>query len=529
MPELVDTLRLSRGGRFSASAQEFTAIDFETTGLNPGHLIEIAAVRVRADGTVLGELSTLINPGRGIDPGPTHIHRITRQQLDQAPSLGEVLGDFFDLCRGSVVVAHNLPFEKRFLTEELIRLGVRIPELPGVCTLSASRLAFRLPNYRLATVAAAIGITEYAAHTALADAQVCARLVSSLVMTHRLGLDRQPSFPELPRFHHATRLAPRADALPAVAPGWMAQLADRIPTAAVASAVDVVDVVDAVEDAYLEMLTDALADQYISAAEGRALAALAADAGLSDDRVRRIHQGFVEAMRTVAEADGIVTAEEERDLRQVATALGVPHVLDDLRRTAVATRPAAVRVLVLGAAAEADDLRAEVLAAGIQLAKKLTASVTHVATGSDIPSHEPRLDRARELGATVLDLSEARSALGLSSIPPQRTDEPTLVISAVERKDQPMFVPPPTQKVLAGRAAFSGGSTRFWAGRGLMGIGLLLMTTTVLALFGGSPLGAGIFLGVLGVGILLAGWHLTDLNSRVTDPELSVGSATMRS
>lgn len=513
MHELVDTLRLSHGGRISAGTQEFTAIDFETTGLNPGHLVEIAVVRVRADGTVLGELSTLINPGRGISPGPTHIHRISREQLDQAPSLGEVLGDFFDLCRGSIVVAHNLPFEQRFLTEELLRLGVPLPVLPGVCTLSASRQAFRLPNYRLGTVAAAIGITEYAAHTALADAQVCARLVSSLVMTHRLGLDRPPSFPELPRFRHAARLAPRADALPAVAPGWLAQLADRIPTSALAAAVD------AVEDAYLEMLTDALADQHISEAEGRALAVLATDAGLSDERVRTIHEGFVQAMRTVAEADGIVTAEEERDLRQVATALAVPHVLDELQRTAAATKPVAVRVLVLGAAAEADELRAEVLAAGIQLAKKLTASVTHVVVGGDVPSHEPRVGRARELGATMVALTEARQVLGLSSAPPQLADEPTLVIPVVVRpaaRNAPVFptavVTPPAQGVPAARTASSGRPARLWAGRALVAVGLILMASTVLALFGGSPFGAGLFLGAVGVGVLLAGWHLTELS-----------------
>jgi DNA polymerase-3 subunit epsilon len=510
MPELVESLRLLRGGHVSAGGQEFTAVDFETTGLNPGHLIEIAAVRVRADGTVLGELSTLINPGRGISPGPTHIHRITREQLDQAPSLGEVLGDFFDLCRGSILVAHNLPFEKRFLTEELARLGVRISALPGVCTLSASRQAFRLPNYRLATVAAAIGITEYAAHTALADAQVCARLVSSLVMTHKLGFDRQPAFPELPRFRHAARLAPRADALPAVAPGWMAQLAERIPTSAVAAAVD------AVEEAYLEMLTDALADQHISEAEGRALAELAADAGLSDERVRGIHEGFVGAMRTVAEADGIVTSEEERDLQQVATALAVPHILGGLQRTAESTKPAAMRVLVLGAAAEADDLRAEVLATGIQLAKKLTASVTHVVTGADVPAHEPRLGRARELGAAVVELSEARHVLGL-----RRADESTLVLQAVTPPAVPeprpvvpvAAAPPPTPPVPVGTGAFSSGPAGFWAGRGVMGIGLILMASTILALFGGGPFGAGLFLGILGVGILLGGWYLTDLNS----------------
>jgi DNA polymerase-3 subunit epsilon len=507
MPELVDTLRLSRDGRFSAKVTEYTAIDFETTGLHPGHIVEIAAVRIRADGTVLGELSTLVNPGPGIDPGPTHIHRITRRQLDEAPSLGDVLGEFLDLCRESVVVAHNLPFEKRFLAEELVRLGVRMPALPGVCTLSSSRIALRLPNYRLATVASAIGIDEYAAHTALADAQVCARLVSSLVMTHGLTFERQPRHPELPSFGRGRQLLPRAGALP-VESGWMAQLVDRIPTAAVA-------VAEApVEDAYLEMLTDALADQHISADESRALVGLAAEAGLSEEDVLRIHKGFVSAMRTVAEADGIITTDEERDLRQVAAALGVPELLEDLRPAKAISLSSTRRVLVLGRTAEADELRAKVLDAGIQLAKKLTASVSHVVVGDDIPATEPRLARAREFGAEVLEFSAAQEVLGLAFDAPASpsVEETTVVIPMTLPAPPPLpkvVLTPSSQFRVAPVEEAPAKSGALWVGRGLMGLGLLLMLITVLALFGGSGFGAGLVLAVLGVGALVGGWYLT--------------------
>jgi DNA polymerase-3 subunit epsilon len=510
MPELVDMLRLSRHGRFSAKAAEYTAIDFETTGLHPGHIVEIAAVRIRANGTVLGELSTLVNPGRGIGPGPTHIHQITREQLDDAPSLGDVLGEFVDLCRGSVVVAHNLPFEKRFLAEELTRLGVRMPALPGVCTLSSSRHALRLPNYRLATVAGAIGIDEYAAHTALADAQVCAHLVSSLVMTHGLTFERQPRFLELPTFGRGPRTAPREEALPAAPTGWMAQLVDRLPTAAVVAAEE------AVEDAYLEMLTDALADQHISAGESRALVALAADAGLSEEDVLRVHKGFVSAMRTVAEADGIVTAAEERDLRQVADALGVPEMLADLRLTDALSSPVARRVLVLGRTAEADELRAEVLAAGIQLAKKLTASVSHLAVGRDISTAEPRRARARELGAEVLDFPAARAVLGLvPETAPATAEEQTIVIpmAVPEPVPLPVVVLTPSSQFRIPPPAPTVNPAGLRAGRVLMGLGLLIMLGTVIALFGGSGVGAGVVLAVVGVGTLVGGWYLTSRRS----------------
>lgn len=46
-----------------------------------------------------------------------------------------------------------------------------------------------------------------------------------------------------------------------------------------------------------------------------------------------------------------------------------------------------------------------------------------------------------------------------------------------------------------------------------MAVGLLLMFLTVMALFGGAPVGAGLFLGLLGIGALLGGWLLSDRNS----------------
>jgi DNA polymerase-3 subunit epsilon len=476
MSELFDTLTLSREGRVSAASLEFTAIDFKTSALYPGHIIELAAVRMTADGTVLGELSTLVNPGSGVDPGPTHVHQITRGQLDSAPPFDEILGRFVELCRDSVVVAHNLPFEQRFLTAELARIARRMPAVPGVCALAAVKLALKLPNYRLATVAGAFGIADFPAHLALADARVCAQIVSALVTAHGFGLTAQPRFHKLPRLRSTGRPAPRPDTRPVGNTGWIAGLADRMPSQGVG----------ALEDAYLEMLSEALADRHISEHESHALAMLAANAGMSRDEVRRVHKGFVAALRAVAETDGIVTVDEESDIRRVADALGVPEVVHDLHATNAPTRPANARVLVLGASADADELRADVLASGTQLAKKLTASVTHLVTDHTVPGNEPRLTRAHELDIPTLDIPAARSAFGFDPTP---VHEPATALPA---------------------RAESARDTRFWVSRVFMGLGLLLMFIAVAALFGGSGFGAGLVTAILGVGSLLGGWYRSE-------------------
>jgi DNA polymerase-3 subunit epsilon len=465
------TLRLARDGRFPATSAEFTAFDFRTTGLRPGHVVELAAVRTRADGTVLAELATLVNPGWQVEPGPASIHRVNRRDLDSAPAFGEVLGDLLDLCRGSVLVAHNLPFALEFLAAELARSTVRLPQLPAVGTLDAARQALRLPNSQLATVAGALGIGDFPGHLALANARTVASVVSSLVTTHGLAFTNTPRYPQLPRFAPGGRALTRPDEDPPERT-WLADLVERVR---------ITDGGDPLHEAYRELLTAAISDLSVSPDEARDLASLATAAGIA---VRRTHLDFVTAMREVAEDDGVITEAEARDLTRVATALGVPEAARDLRPTARLQTPA--RVLVLGETQEADALRAAVLAAGIQLAKNLTPSVSHLAIADDTPRNDPRLGRARERGIVVLDVPTAWTVLGLLA------PEPPAPLQAPVARPQAL----PTRQV--------------WAARALMAAGLLLMLFSIIALFGGAPFAGALVLALFGVSALGAGWYLSE-------------------
>jgi DNA polymerase-3 subunit epsilon len=456
---VIESLPLLGAGGYPAQGIDFTALEIRTTGLRPGRVIELAAVRVRADGVVAGELTTLVDPGPGVPPGPVVLHGVTREELDGAPSFGAVLGPLLNLCRGSVVAAHDLPFLTAFLGNEVARLGARVPVLPGVDVLVAARSAVRLPNFRLATVAGAFGVPR-PGRSALSGARTVARLATGLFGRHGFTFATPPVLPALPTFA-AGPLRPRDD-VPAAEPGWMAEAVDRV----------------AGEDAYLDLLARVVADQHLSPPEVAALAALAAEAGWDESRVRSTHERFVAAVRAVAEADGVVTAAEARELRQVATALGV-----DLGGFGPTDGPKPTRVLVLGTTAAADRLRARVLEEGVQLAKKLTGSVTHLVTDATVPANEPRPARATELGAVVLGVREAPVALGFEAPP------------AAAR---PVVAAP--GKLVGGRI--------------LMGAGLLLMFFVVIAMFGGTPLAAGIFFAAFGVGALLGGWWIAEPVSR---------------
>ncbi|MCR6486328.1 3'-5' exonuclease [Amycolatopsis sp. OK19-0408] len=459
---MIESLPLLGAGGHSTAGVDFTALEIRTTGLRPGHVVELAAVRVRADGFVVGELSTLVDPGPGIPPGPAVVHGITREDLDGAPAFGAALGSLLNLCRGSVVVTHDLPLVDAFLRHEVTRIGARVPVLPGVGTLAAARAALPLPNYRLATVAHAFGIAARPGPSALSGARTVAQLAVGLLGRHGFTFAVPPVPPALPQFAVGP-VRPRPEE-PLDEPGWMAEALERV-------------VAGQGGDAYLDLLAGVVADQHLTADEVAELAALAAEAGWPADRVRATHERFVVAVREIAERDGVVTAAEARELRQVATALGVGEAGD--LRPSTAGKP--TRVLVLGTTVAADRLRARVLAEGVKPAKKLTASVTHLVVDATVPVNEPRLTRAAELGAVVLDVRAAPVELGFEPPPAPR----------------PVVVAPDRTAAVVG-------------GRLLMGVGLLLMFIVVVAMFAGSTLGAGIFLAVLGVGALLGGWWIAE-------------------
>ena len=119
------------------SSVRFVALDVETTGLyNSDRVVEIAAVTFQQDGRVIDEWDTLVNPGR--DVGPTSLHGITASMVSAAPHFDQVAAALADRVHGSILVAHNLGFDARMLTNEYSRLNATLSPGSGVCTLALS-------------------------------------------------------------------------------------------------------------------------------------------------------------------------------------------------------------------------------------------------------------------------------------------------------------------------------------------------------------------------------------------------------
>lgn len=155
---------------------DFVAFDTETTGLFPigSEIIEIGAVRFRADGTEGDTFQQLVDPGCPIPLDAQLVNGITDDMVAGQPPISEVFPCFLDFlgdCE-TVLLAHHAIFDLQFVSVAATKCGLTWPEHP---VLDTEALAWRcvagVPNYKLGTLASALQVRVRGAHRALADAR----------------------------------------------------------------------------------------------------------------------------------------------------------------------------------------------------------------------------------------------------------------------------------------------------------------------------------------------------------------------
>jgi DNA polymerase-3 subunit epsilon len=396
----------------AAKDMTFAAIDLETTGLQPpAHRVcEVAVVRFRGDGTVLEEYATLVDPERRISPGAAECNNIAIEDVKGAPTFAQVWPDLLRMLSGSVIVAHNLLFEDKFLAAELSRLGQPFPPLAGVCSMVTCRAQLDGPAYGLQSVyRTATGQWINGAHTALGDCRALAVLIPWLIaeapaplryygpqpVTLRSAGDGQPG-----------RIFPRAERLTRHADGYLGALARRFPRTSVEYRVD-----PGAAQRYDDALDEITADHAVTGDEGRRMEQFARHAGFNQEHLMAAHRAaWDRATRSLPVAEpGRLTRTQRRKLLQLARDLGYPDLaahlaVDDADNDAPLTQYLrGWRIGIEGDDEAAARLRTLITSNGGSVAKRLTATVRFVAA-TDPTGKTPQLAQARELGLTVVPL-----------------------------------------------------------------------------------------------------------------------------
>lgn len=163
---------------------DFVVFDLETTGAKapPCRVTEIGAFRVRR-GEVAERFHTLLNPGMPIPPFITSLTGIDDEMVRDAPVFADVAEEFLDFIGDSVLVAHNAPFDMRFINHEIgLLYGEYRLANPCLCTVQLSRrLLPNIENHKLKTVAEHYSISLINHHRASDDAKATAEIFVNLL------------------------------------------------------------------------------------------------------------------------------------------------------------------------------------------------------------------------------------------------------------------------------------------------------------------------------------------------------------
>ncbi len=151
----------------------FIAFDFETTGLDHQNdrIIEVAAIKF-IDGEITERYVELVNPERDIPLVITEITGISDAMVRSSPSEEIIIDDLLSFIGDHPLVAHNIHFDLRFLSQLCKRLGR--PEVVNAHydTLQLARsVLFEQPVFNLSALSEHYGLSSKGAHRAEKDTE----------------------------------------------------------------------------------------------------------------------------------------------------------------------------------------------------------------------------------------------------------------------------------------------------------------------------------------------------------------------
>ena len=199
------------------SEATYVVFDVETTGLSAiyNDLIQVAASKMYK-GNIVAEFDEFINPGHPLSAFTTELTGITDDHVKNAKPLVQVLKEFQEFCKDTVLVAHNASFDVGFMNANYERHGLPKITQPVIDTLEFARNLY--PEYKrhgLGPLTKRFGVALEHHHMANYDAEATGRLlfifIKEVAEKHgvtdlaRLNLDLiSPDSYKKARIKHAT-------------------------------------------------------------------------------------------------------------------------------------------------------------------------------------------------------------------------------------------------------------------------------------------------------------------------------------
>ena len=169
--------------------------DTETTGLDPfsgDRIVEIGAVELINHIPTGKEYHQYINPMRSMSEEVVKVHGLTEEFLSDKPTFEEICDDFLAFIGSdSMLVAHNAPFDMKFLNCQLRELNKpTIDDSRVIDTVIIARKKFPGSRVNLDELCRrfSIDLSKRTVHGALLDSQLLADVYLELLGGHEPGL-----------------------------------------------------------------------------------------------------------------------------------------------------------------------------------------------------------------------------------------------------------------------------------------------------------------------------------------------------
>jgi DNA polymerase III epsilon subunit len=159
---------------FKKNIEEFDLvfIDLETTGLNTQEdeaICEIGAYKVREE-KIIDKFHTLINPKKDIPYSVYLIHKISNEDVKDAPFFEDIVEELLKFLKKTIICAYNADFDIGFLNWELKKINYPLLTFPVIDILSMAKKTLKLPKYNLKAICSFFNIEIKETHRALEDA-----------------------------------------------------------------------------------------------------------------------------------------------------------------------------------------------------------------------------------------------------------------------------------------------------------------------------------------------------------------------
>ncbi len=161
----------------------YVVFDLETTSLmtDVAEIIEIAALKV-VDGVFTESFETLVKPVGPITQEITDVTHITNAMVLDAPSIANVMPDFFKFAHDSILVGHNIKgYDFPIINRIAGDMGYKFDnELMDTLLLARKYFKDELNQFSLTTLSKHFGIEHENAHRALSDVVATAEVLKIL-------------------------------------------------------------------------------------------------------------------------------------------------------------------------------------------------------------------------------------------------------------------------------------------------------------------------------------------------------------